>query len=166
MSISEIYEEESPVNPLDLVEQMVVANDWVFDRRSDEELAVEVPGQWCNYSLYFAWREDLGAMHFTCAFDMKVPDSKRSAIYELIALVNERMWLGHFALWLDGGLPMFRHSSLVRGGGMSPEVLEELVDIALTECERFYPTFQFVIWAGKSPQDALEASLLETVGEA
>ena len=40
MSISLAHEEESAFNPLDLVEQFVVANDWAFDRRSDEELAV------------------------------------------------------------------------------------------------------------------------------
>lgn len=167
MSISLAYEDETAPNPLDLVEQFVTANDWAFDRRSDEELAVEVPGKWCNYSLYFAWREDMGAMHFTCAFDMKVPDVKRTAIFELLAMVNEKLWLGHFGLWEDEGVPMFRHTSLMRGGvGAAPEQVEDLVDIAVAECERFYPAFQFVIWGGKSAKDAVAASLLETVGEA
>ena len=31
--------------PLDVVEQIVSANDWVFDRPSDEEIAVRVPGR-------------------------------------------------------------------------------------------------------------------------
>jgi len=167
MSISLVYEEEPAINPLDLVEQVVTANDWIFDRRSDEELAVEVPGQWCNYSLYFAWREDMGAMHFTCAFDMKVPDIKRSQIFELLASVNEKLWLGHFGLWEEEGVPMFRHTSLCRGGvGLAPEQVEDLVDLAVTECERFYPAFQFVIWGGKTAKEAIAASLLETVGEA
>lgn len=167
MSISLVYEEEPAINPLDLVEQFVTANDWAFDRRSDEELAVEVPGRWCNYSLYFAWREDMGGMHFTCAFDMKVPDIKRSQIFELLAMINEKMWLGHFGLWEDEGVPMFRHTSLLRGSaGVSPEQIEDLMDIAVTECERFYPAFQFVIWGGKSAKEAVAASLLDTVGEA
>ena len=41
-----------------------------------------------------------------------------------------------------------------------------MVDIAITECERFYPAFQFVLWGGKSPVDALQAAMLECVGEA
>lgn len=167
MSLSLGYEEDPAINPLDMVEQVVTANDWVFDRRSDEELAVEVPGRWCNYSLYFAWREDMGAMHFTCAFDMKVPDIKRSPIFELLASVNEKLWLGHFGLWEEEGVPMFRHTSLCRGDvGLAPEQVEDLMDIAVTECERFYPAFQFVIWGGKSAKEAIAASLLETVGEA
>ena len=46
------------------------------------------------------------------------------------------------------------------------ESLEDMVDIAITECERFYPAFQFVLWGGKTPQDALTAAMLECVGEA
>ena len=62
---------------------------------------------------------------------------------------------------------MFRHTSLLRGGaGFAPEQVEDLVDIAVTECERFYPAFQFVIWGGKTAAEAIAASLLETVGEA
>ncbi len=62
---------------------------------------------------------------------------------------------------------MFRHAMLLRGlGGASTEQIEDLVDIALNECERFYPAFQFVLWGGKSAQDAVAAALLDTVGEA
>lgn len=167
MTLSATFEEETAANPLDLVEQFVTANDWPFDRRSDDEMAVEVPGKWCDYSLYFAWREDIGALHFTCAFDMKVQQAKKSHVHELLAMVNERLWLGHFGLWTEEGVPMFRHAVLLRGlGSASMEQIEDLVDIALSECERFYPAFQFVIWGGKSAQDAISAALLDTVGEA
>jgi len=37
---------------------------------------------------------------------------------------------------------------------------------AIEECERFYPVFQFVLWAGKTPQEAIAAALIETQGEA
>ena len=66
-------------------------------------------------------------------------------------MANEKLWLGHFDLWSDEGLPVFRHAVLFRDGtGASGELIEDLVDIAVSECERFYPAFQFVIWGGKS----------------
>ena len=43
---------------------------------------------------------------------------------------------------------------------------ELLVESAIEECERFYPVFQFVLWGGKSPREALAAALVETHGEA
>ena len=154
-------------NPLDIVEQIVIANDWVFDRRTNEEMAAEAPGRWCDYGLYFNWSHEISAMHFTCTFDLKVPEKRRGVLYELLALANERLWIGHFGMDTDDGMPVFRHSVLLRGApGASAESLEDMVDIAITECERFFPAFQFVLWGGKAPNDALAAAMLECVGEA
>ncbi len=36
-------------NPIDLVEEIVVANDWAHDRASEEEMIVEISGRWCDY---------------------------------------------------------------------------------------------------------------------
>jgi hypothetical protein len=41
-----------------------------------------------------------------------------------------------------------------------------LVESAIDECERFYPVFQFVLWGGKTPAEAIAAALIETQGEA
>ena len=154
-------------NPLDRLEQIVAANDWAFDRRTESEMAVEVPGTWCHYGLHVSWSSEISAMHFSCAFDLKVPAAQRSRLYELLALANERLWMGHFGMDAEDGMPLFRHSMLLRGSpGASAESLEDLVDIAITECERFFPAFQFVLWGGKTPQDALDAAMLECAGEA
>ncbi len=167
MSFIDAIADQPHSNPLDVIEQIVEFNDWTFDRRSDQEMAAQVPGRWCDYSLYFAWNEELEAMHFTCAFDMRVPPEKRKPVHELLVLVNERMWLGHFGLWQDEGLPMFRHAMPLRGtNGPRVEQLEDLLDTALLECERFYPAFQHVMWGGKSANEAIEAAMIDTVGEA
>lgn len=157
----------SVVNPLDVIERIVEINDWLFDRRSDQEMAAQVPGRWCDYSLYFAWNEDIGAMHFTCAFDMRIPREKRPAVHELLALINEKLWLGHFGVWEDEGVPMFRHALPLRGlRGPSVEQMEDLLDTAILECERFYPAFQHVIWGGKTAAQAIASAMVDTAGEA
>ncbi len=154
-------------NPLDVMEQIVGGYEWAFDRRTDTEMAAEAPGKWCDYGLYFSWSREISAMHFTCAFDLKVPGAQRRALFELLALANERLWIGHFGMDPEDGMPLFRHSVLLRGAaGASVESLEDMVDIAITECERFYPAFQFVLWGGKSPVEALECAMLECAGEA
>ncbi|MEK9671152.1 MAG: YbjN domain-containing protein [Rhodospirillaceae bacterium] len=154
-------------NPLDLIEQIVEGNDWTFDRRSDQELAVQVPGTWCDYSLYFAWNDEIEAMHFTCAFDMRVPKDRYQPIYELLARVNEKLWLGHFGMWEDEGLPMYRHVLPMRGAsGPAMNQMEDVVETALLECERFYPAFQYVIWGGRTATEAVSAAMVDTVGEA
>jgi hypothetical protein len=154
-------------NPIDLVEEIVVANDWAHDRASEEELVVEISGRWCDYRLYFVWQEEICAMHFSCGFDMKVPKGRRGPVYELLALANEKLWLGHFDLSAEDNSPAFRHAVLLRGvPAASAEQVEDLVDIALSECERFYPAFQFVVWGGKSPAQAIASAMIDPVGEA
>ncbi len=154
-------------NPIDLIEKVAGAHSWTFERSGEDEMSIEISGQWSDYRLFFSWLDDLCAIHFACAFEMNVPDHRRAAINELLARINERMAVGHFDLWAERGLPVFRQSTLLRGAaGISVEQIEDLIDIALAECERFYPAFQYVVWGGKTPADAVDAAMIETVGEA
>ena len=154
-------------NPLDILEEIISANDWPFDRASTDEMFVEIEGRWCNYKLFFFWQDDVSAMQFSCQYDMRVPTNRRQAVFELLAQINERLWLGHFDVDSEESTPMFRQTTLLRGAqGASVEQLQDLVDIALTECERFYPAFQFVIWGGKSASEAVSAAIIDTVAEA
>jgi hypothetical protein len=167
MSASLQLDRDRATNPLDILEQIIASNEWAFERRSDGEMAAEAPGKWCDYGLHFSWSHEISAMSFTCAFDLKVPAEARDKLYELLALANDRLWIGHFGIEAEDGVPVFRHSVLLRGAqGASAESLEDMVDIAITECERFFPAFQFVLWGGKAPADALAASMLDCVGEA
>lgn len=160
-------EAEATRNPLDLIEQIVAANEWPFDRYADDELNVGVEGSWTRYHLWFAWREEHEALQFSCAFDLKVPKDKVSAVHSLMALMNEKLWLGHFDLWAHEGLLMFRHALIFSGGAEATSgQLEAVVEAALRESERFYPAIQFVLWGGKLPNEAIAAAMLETEGEA
>jgi hypothetical protein len=154
-------------SPLDIIEHLVVANDWVFERPNDQEIAIQVPGRWCDYSIYFAWNSSANAVHFSLAVDNRVPPEKASPMSELLALANEKLWAGHFAVWQDEGLLTYRHALMLRGSaGPTVEQIEDVVENAIYETERFYPAFQYVMWGGKPPKDALAAAMIDTVGEA
>lgn len=154
-------------NPLDVLEALFTENEWPFERAGEDELVVETTGGWCDYRLYFAWRDDMHALHFSCAFDTRIPPEKRRAVHDLLAMINERLWMGHFDLSSQDATPMFRHAVPTRGArALSVEQLEDLMDIALAECERFYPAFQFVLWGGYAPEEAVAAALIDTQGEA
>lgn len=154
-------------NPLDILEEIVTANEWLFDRSNEDELIVELAGRWCHYRMYFVWQREVGALQFSCQFDVRVPEGKRCDINDLLALLNTRLWLGHFDLDTQQNSPLFRYTVLTRSDRMpGVEMLEDLVEIALTECERFYPAFQFVMWGGKRPSEALAAAMIDTAGQA
>ena len=48
------HEELEDSNPLDLIESIIVDNDWSFDRQGNNELTVGVEGSWCQYHLWFS----------------------------------------------------------------------------------------------------------------
>ena len=157
---------ENP-HPIDLIERVIDANQWTCQRVGEDELAVEVAGRWCDYRLFFAWHREAAAIHFSLAFDMRVPAPKRSDFGALLALINEKLWLGHFDLWSEEDLPMYRYAALLRGTlGPSAAQIEDIVDTAMAESDRFYPAFQFVLWGGKTPEEAVACALIEPLGEA
>lgn len=156
-----------PGNPLDLLEELVSANDWACDRTSDVELAIQLHGYWVDYHVWSVWNETLQAIYFACHFECRIPASKRTQVQELVTLFNEKLWLGHFDFSQDEATVFFRHTVPLRGTrGASVEQLEDLVDTAVTECERFYPALQLLVWGGQSSAQALAVAMMDTVGEA
>jgi hypothetical protein len=159
--IDELY------NPLDVAESVIMDRDWVFERPAEGELIAEVSGSWCNYRVWFNWQEDSGGLTLSCTLDTKFPRQMIFKAHSLLAMVNEKIWLGHFDISSEDMTITFRHSMLLRDGvGTSAEHLNELLDIAVNECERFFPAFQSVVWGGKSPSEALQIAMFETVAEA
>ena len=86
---------------------------------------------------------------------------------QLVSLVNEQLWVGHFDLWSAENVVMFRHALLLAGGAEPTHAqCETLLKAAVEACERYFQAFQFVMWAGKSAREAMDSVLFETEGEA
>src|SRR5262245_8083235 len=164
MSLLE-YAQEAAHHPLDVVEHMAAHNDWSFERANDDEVTLVVAGRWADYHLSFTWMSDLEALHLACAFDLAAPADRRSEVIELVATINEQMWIGHFDFWNKDNLAMFRHSLVLAGGVTATDTqCESVLATAVEACERYYQAFQYVVWSGKSARDALDATLFETSG--
>lgn len=153
-------------NPIDLVEQLAAAHHWSCDRSSEDEMTLIVAGSWTDYQLTLNWRPDLESLHLACAFDFRVPDYRLNEMYRLIAQINEQLWLGHFDLWTQEGLVMFRHGLLLNGALATPRQCDALLKAALEACEVYYQAFQFVVWAGQESREALTSTMFATEGQA
>lgn len=166
MSLIE-FEYERHANPVDTIEQLAAVNDWAFERTGEDEITISVTGDWCDYHVSFSWMEEVEALHVACGFDLRVPEPRKLEVVRLLALVNEQLWMGHFDLWNREGVILFRQSLLLAGGAeATSEQLEGLFANSLEACERHFQAFQFVVWAGKRAEEALDMVLFETAGEA
>lgn len=136
-------------------------------RPSSQELMVACRGQWATYQLHCYWQADLCTLHAASLMEIHVKPERRNEVTRLLANINARLWVGHFELNPDEWVPIYRHSLLLRGQEhVAREQLEDLVDAAIGECDRFYPSFQLVISRDLTTEDAMKASILETDGEA
>ena len=61
-------------------------------------------------------------------------------MYEMLAQINTKLWLGHFDMTVEAGLytPCFRYTGLYRGmnEGMAGQIVDDLIQLAVTECDR------------------------------
>ncbi|MGE6741654.1 YbjN domain-containing protein [Allorhizobium pseudoryzae] len=153
-------------NPVDMIEFVAASNDWTFERAGEDEIAMTVAGHWTDYHISFSWMEEFEALHLACAFDIRVPDARVNEVIRLLSHVNGQVLMGHFDLWRQEDVVIFRQSLLLAGGAEpTNQQVEVLLSNALETCETYYQAFQFVVWSGMDAKKAMEAVLFETVGE-
>jgi hypothetical protein len=102
-------------DPLDVVEHVLAAENLPFDRTEDGDLAFSLAGDWKDYELWFAWRPEGDCLQLCLSVDLTAASAQRAAAHELIAMINPRVWLGHFELWEDGEI-VFRHGMALMSG--------------------------------------------------
>jgi hypothetical protein len=155
------------LDPLDVVERVLAAENLSFDRTDDGDLAFALTGDWRDFELWFAWRPEADCLQLCLSVDLKAGKALREAAHSLINLINQRVWLGHFEVWADDGEIVFRHAlSLPDGERPSMAQTASMIDAAMEAADRFYPAFDFLISGGKSPEEAMAACMFETMGHA
>ena len=158
---------DSRNHPLTVVEDIAAHNNWPFERSGEDEITIVSKGEWTDYQISFTWMSEIEALHLACAFDMKIPHARRGEVQKLIASVNEQLWIGHFDLWTQTGVIMHRQALVLPGGlTASTAQCECMLSNAILACERYYPALNFVVWAGKTPEEAMAAAMFDVQGEA
>lgn len=153
--------------PIAMLAAFFEANGWAHEHVNEDELVATTQGSWANYELRAIWRDDDQVLQLLVFPDIRVLEPQRAPVWEVIGLVNEQLWLGHFEMWSTSGIVLFRHGVLLNAAEtLGLDQARTLVETAIDECERFYPVFQFVLWGGKSPGEAIAAAMIETRGEA
>ena len=161
------YLSADDAEPVEMLAALFDARGWPCEITAEDEVTGEVQGSWAKYQLRGIWRGEDNVLQLICLPDIRVTPEKQAKAYELLSLINEQMWLGHFDIWSNGSVLLYRHGALLGDDGLlSLKQAQALTETAIDECDRFYPAFQFVLWGDKSPRAALEAALVDAAGEA
>ena len=153
--------------PVEMLASLFDARGWTYEYLSDDEILGEIQGSWASYQLRAIWRADDNVLQLLCLPDIRVAEDKRAAVFEVMALINEQLWLGHFDIWSNGGVLLYRHGLMLGDDGLlSLAQAQTVVEAAIDECDRFYPAFQFILWGDKTPAEALASAMVDAQGEA
>ena len=83
-------------NPLDLVEDIIIANDWDYERDNNNNIHVEVAGEWCDYQLSYGINEEFNLIYISCVVDINIPERRLKDVNFLLVSLNEKLLMGHF----------------------------------------------------------------------
>lgn len=155
------------IHPIDIAETVAARRAWDFDRLADDQIAMTVEGQWRTYALTLAWSERDEVLRLICSFDLDPPESRMSALYEVLNLANDSVWDGGFAFWLQQRLMVWRYGLVLAGQTLAaPEQIDRMIRSAVDNCERFYPAFQLACRGNIEPQEAIGIAIAEAAGHA
>jgi hypothetical protein len=154
-------------HPIDIVEHLATKKGWEFARTSEEQIAMEVEGQWRTYSVTLAWSTYDETLRLVCTFEFDFPKEKLSTLHDLLNSINDRCWVGNFSYWESEKMIIYRYGLVLAGGAeASPEQIDTMIACAIMVSERYYPALQLVGWTEKTPAQALETALTEAYGHA
>ena len=143
-------------NPIDVVEHLFGDKSFELERRGTNEVVVELQGKWQEMLIFFAWEENLKCLQISCFMDIEINITDKAKIFELLALANADLWMGHFSYWTEQNMPVFKHSVILNEDKPAFEQkLEQMTTLAIKECERMYPIFYAVLTKGVEPRQAL-----------
>lgn len=156
---------EEVTNPLDGAEDIVPMPGLSFNRANRDELFVEAAGRYGNYKMMFMWDEIMGALQFCCEYGLQISDANKPLASETVLNINSNLWLGHFDLPPETLSPTFRYTQLFRGMQASgADHVQDLIKIAIDECDRNYPVFVALSQNGQADADDLSLAMMPVQG--
>ena len=188
MNTPQAYDSDAAFDPLDMVESILAEEGLEFERTPEGDLGFALSGDWRTYEMWFSWRPEGECLQLCCSLDVETgagraltPD-RLPGLYELLALVNQHVWFGHFEVFRDTEAEtaagaekigmgaydiVFRHTVALNPiERASVTSSAHMINSAAEAVDRFYPAFDFWFTGVETARDAFAACLFETRGEA
>lgn len=177
------HDADAAFDPLDMVESILTEEGLEFERTPEGDLGFALVGDWRTYEMWFSWRPEGECLQLCCSLDVEsgagqpLEASRLAGLYELLCLVNQHVWFGHFEAFRDPEAEkdsgfgaydvIFRHSVALNPlERASVAAGAHMINSAAEAVDRFYPAFDFWFKGAESAHAAFAACLFETAGEA
>ena len=146
---------DSKFHPINLLEEIIISKNWVFERPIEDEIYIEVPTKYSNLIIQVSWLKKSERIEIKSFFYIKMDFSNNIEIYKLLNLINKKIDYGHFII-NDLKYPTFKNSIIIKESkSIKFDFLKEILNYAIIQSEKFFPIFQLVLWGGKKAEEAI-----------
>lgn len=150
-------------NPIDTFARIATAESLRSEREGPNGIHIDMHGVHCDHDLSISWDPAEESVALFILFDGRIPGGRSDDICRLLSLLNERLVAGHFDFYARTSSLIYRHALSLKGGAaLTTDQALDVMSQALEAAEAGYPAAQYVVWAGKTPEDAL-ANALEDI---
>ena len=157
---------DSKFHPINLLEEIIISKNWVFERPIEDEIFIEVPTKYSNLIIQVTWLKNRGRIEIRSFFYNKMDFSNNVEIYKLLNLINNKIDYGHFVI-NENKYPTFKNSIIIKDhNNLKFDLLREILNYAILESERFFPMLQLVLWGGRKAEEAILFFDFKTEGKA
>ena len=155
-------------NPLDFVEELASHKSWYYKRVDSNTLSLQLAGQRSKFDLTLQWNEEFCALNILSCIDVAIKGENRDVAADFLMQTNEEMWMGHFIIDTATSFPCFKYTMLLEHipSAVSVEMVNDIGELAVTECDRYYSTFVMLSNGSIQSHETLSTALMKTIGEA
>ena len=134
------------------------ANDLGYEQTDDEPvLRTGCRGKNGNYFAYAYADDDRRLLVFQSMCPLNAPESKRTAMAELLARINWIITFGNFELDMEDGEIRFRTSVILGQNSVDEEIVDHIFLANFSAIDTFFPVITSVLFSNLAPENALEA---------
>ncbi len=128
--------------PFELIENIANANGWEVSNTSMDEISVDISTNFGNIGMFFSWSAKMKMLQVSAILDIHIDASTNPDVYELLSLINEKLFFGHFSLISGTSMPLYRNSAILNGNrAVIQEQIHDMMDIAFEESYRYFTAF-------------------------
>ena len=91
MTSSNAHLTDSKFHPINLLEEIIISKNWVFERPIEDEIYIEVPTKYSNLIIQVTWLKNVDRIEIKSFFYNKMNFSKNIEIYKLLNLINNKI---------------------------------------------------------------------------
>ena len=129
---------------------------WRYEEIPGESaIRLSFTGQNARYDCFGRVNEAHEVFVFYSIIPVRVPETQRLLVAELLARINYGLYIGNFELDMNDGEIRYKTSIDVEGGDLTPRMVETLIAVNISTADRYFPSFADVMYAGVAPMEAV-----------